>query len=257
MNITLENCYSVMLAEGNKHETVKERKKIEELLKKQNVPLFEKIIEAQIKYAGVSYCKYEKDEDEAYRLDLFNDEDIKGEFALNSFWEPKDSENRYWIDPLDKNRYYFHFIENETHNEQGPFICDKGNIYEFCMGNLYKSADSIEEYLDDAGIHFYLFRSKPNWFIGSLNEEEFKKIQNKISLKNLKTKHITNKNMLWLTNEDETLIIRRQLEYEGFSNLNNRINIFCENMDLLVSLKEKEIVKARTVKEYYKQFPEW
>ena len=72
MNITLENCYSVMLAEGNKHETVKERKKIEELLKKQNVPLFEKIIEAQIKYAGVSYCKYEKDEDEAYRLDLFN-----------------------------------------------------------------------------------------------------------------------------------------------------------------------------------------
>ena len=257
MNITLENCYSVMLAEGTKHETINERNKIEELLKKQDIPLFEKIIEAQIRYAGVSYCKYEKDEDEACKLDLFNVEDVEWEFILNSFWSPKDLENEYWISPLDKNRYYFHFIKNENNHEQGPFICDKGNIYEFCMGYVYKSADSIEEYLEDAGIHFYLFRSKPNWFIDSLDEEEFKKIQNEISLKILKTKHITNKNMIWLTNEDETVIIRRQLEYEGFPNLNNAISIFCENIDLLVSLREKEIVKVRTVKEYYKQFPGW
>lgn len=257
MNITLDNCVAIMLAEGERHETIKDRNKLEELLKEENLPIIDKFIEAQIKYGGISYFKYEKQENEEYIFDFcFN---MDGEILLNGVWVPEDlkdpRKHHSYLCVEDKNKYYINFMEN-IHYEIGPIMDSVGRIYEFSMGRVPRVADSIEEFLENQGIYFYLFRAKSDWFTANLKEEEFELIKKKMKLKNLKTKYITNKYMIWLTNEEETLIIKKKIKDEYFD-LYARIEIFCKDIDLLKKIKGDANLKPITIKEYYTEYPGW
>ena len=232
MDITLDNCCFMMLAEAEKEKTLKSREEIEKNFKENDIPLFEKVIDFQVKYGGLSYFRLGKTNRSGFIMDLYK-EYPKENYALNMILTPEElQEDEDSFEVKDKDKYHFSCMDYRYAGDWGPFIDEDGRIYGFSMGCITIAADSIEEFLEYEAVYFYLVKTRENWIRYNLGAREFMMIKALENLKKIQNQHFTDKYMSWWTNEGNSIFIKIKESHEFFPRAGFRGEMFCSEEKL-------------------------
>ncbi|MGL4760556.1 MAG: hypothetical protein ACRCWG_03775 [Sarcina sp.] len=175
---------------------------IERIFIEEGIPIFEKVIEFQLDFAGLAY-RIGEDFDMGFNMKIIG-ENHKGKKSISGIWE-KDE------------KYYFECMEYPYAGDWGNFINQDGKIFGFAMGNIFPIADNIEEYLEDKGIlHELALENYKRKNLENYEFEDFKEVQN---LSKVKNPHFTNKFFEWWENDEKTILARYETEEKSLGGI--------------------------------------
>ena len=179
-----------------------DKETIEKIFIEDGIPIFEKVIEFQMDFAGLAY-RLGDDFDSGFNLKIIG-EDVKGKRRVSGEFRANE-------------RYYFECMEYPYAGDWGNLIGQDGEIFGFAMGNIYPIADSIEEYLEDEGLIHELVLEK--WTRGCLEKKEFKRFKKAEKLKKVENLHFTNKFFEWWENDTKTILARQETEAKSLGGI--------------------------------------
>lgn len=186
-----------MLQCGKKVVALNNREEIILAFKEKNIPIFENVVEFQKKYGGIWY-KIGENYYEGYRLDMFYYNDFHDKYELRYFTK-------------EDGVYYFQCMDYHYAGDIGPCIDQFGKIYNFGMGSFFIRADSIEEFLDDEAIKYYIENQKLEYINRKISREEIDEFIKRNHLFKIEKETFTGKYFEWWKNTEESIFIRIDL----------------------------------------------
>ncbi|WP_066875046.1 NADH dehydrogenase [Clostridium mediterraneense] len=210
-----------MLSSGKRVNTLKDREEIKKIFIKEGLPLFDKVIDFQVRFGGIWY-KFGEDFYEGFKLDMF-------------YFDEQDKRYRFHGVILRNNKYYFNCMDYHYAGDWGPFIDQDGKIYTFCMGLLDITANSIEEFLDDEAIKFYIVDKYGSWLSRGIDIHQTIEFRENNNLIKIDRDSFSGKYFKWWCNPEETIFIRIDLLHPYCG------DIFCKNQKILKQLYKSDV----------------
>lgn len=186
-----------MIEYGERNTALTDSEKIIALFEESNLPWSEKIIEFQQRYGGLKY-RIGESYYVGFRLDLFFFNEHKNEYSL------------YYVHE-DDGLYYYNCMDYLYSGDVGPCINIEGQIFYFGMGQVFITADSIEEFLEDEAIKFDFTYENRNWFTTTLNKELVDEIRHFQEFNRIENSNFSYKYFEWWVNKDSSVYIRINL----------------------------------------------
>lgn len=132
-----------------------------------NIPIYEKVIDFFCIYGGRTFC-YENSS-------LFNNTiQIREGYTIQSFPERVEEKD---------GKFYYSCMDYHYAGDWGPHIDQDGRIYSFGMGEYYKQADNMAEFMEQQWYKAVGNREKLSYIISGTEEQKHYLRNRKISLK--------------------------------------------------------------------------
>ncbi len=205
-----------MLLEGKIVGTVKERNEIIKIFEEEGIPVFDKVIDFQEQFSGISF-KIGKTFYKGFEMNLLCFDAYKGKYVLN-YVTKKDG------------KFFFECMDFYFGGDIGPFIDEDGKIYDFCMGNLFLCADSIEEFLEDEAVKYYFVSNNDKWLNRGTNMIEINEFKRTNSFHKIEKESFSGKYFEWWCDE-ETVFIRIDLTRKY-----SYAELYCKDQNVLKKL---------------------
>lgn len=226
-----------LLKDAKIEEALNDRKEVEKVFKELGSPIFEKVIDFQVRFGGIFYRIGENFCD-GFKMGIIR-QDYKKNYTIHC--DIRDVvKNKKVLDT----RYYYECMEYNYAGDWGPHIDQDGKIFDFAMGILFPIAETIEEYLEDEAIKHDLL--KKSWLTQRISENKYKELIEKKIINRIENKHFSHKYFNWWKNDEETIFIRIETDEKTLGGyLTKYIEIYYVNQDILDSLYEKEILELQ------------
>jgi hypothetical protein len=211
-----------MLQAGKRLNTINEMEQIKKVFNDEGLPIFEKVVEFQALYGGISY-KIGESFYYGFSMDLFCYDAYKCKYKLRFFTK-------------ENGKYFFQCMDYHYAGDIGPCIDEDGRIYDFSMGRFLLRANSIEEFLDDEAIKYYFVNIQSKWLNRGAQMDEIAEFKKTANIAKIERQSFSDMYFEWWTNVEESIFIRINL-------LNKGASVYCRNEDVLHNLY-KENKKA-------------
>lgn len=237
-NYDLSDKAITLLKDAKIEEALNDREQIEKIFIESGKPIFEKVIDFQVRFGGVFYRMGESFYD-GFKMGVIGLDDKENYIIRHC--ETRDIKDN---DGVVETRYYYECMDYDYAGDWGPHIDQDGKIFDFSMGVLFPVAETIEEYLEDEAIRHDLL--KKSWVNHSISEEKCKELIEKKVINRVENKHFSHRYFNWWKNDEETIFIRIDTDEKTLGGyLTTYRDIYCSNQDLLDSLYENEILELQ------------
>lgn len=236
-NYDLSDKAITLLKDAKIEEALNDREQIEKIFIESGKPIFEKVIDFQVRFGGIFYRMGESFRD-GFKMGVIGSYDKENYIRHCETREIEDN------DGVVKTRYYYECMDYDYAGDWGPHIDQDGKIFGFAMGFLFPKAETIEEYLEDEAIRHDLL--KKSWANQQIPEERGQAIIENKNMKRIENKHSSHRYFNWWKNDEETIFIRIDTDEKTLGGyLIKHTKIYCSNQDLLDSLYENEILELQ------------
>lgn len=219
----LSSSANEMLHFAGKKNAINNRAEIIEILKKNELPISDAVVNLQEKYGGISY--------------RFSDVSLKG-FEIDIFdYDQERKFNKVRYTQKYQEEIAFNCMNYHYAGDFGNFINESGQILKFSMGKLSVIADTIEEFIESEAVKYHFLKDQNQWFERGFYRKEFSDwiTNEKVGLYKLEKQ--SNNYKQWYTNKEEDIFI----EYINNDYEINGGSVFLKNKSAMKKLYDKLI----------------
>ncbi len=214
----LSSSANEMLHSACKKNTINNKAEIIEILKTNDLPISDAVVNLQAKYGGISY--------------RFSDISLKG-FEIDLFdYDPERKLYKVRYTQKFQEEIAFNCMNYHYAGDFGNFINESGQILKFSMGKLSVIADTIEEFLESEAVKYQFLKEQNQWFERGFYLKEFRDWITNEEIGLYKLEKHSNRYKQWYTNKEEDIFI----EYINHDYEINGGSVFIKNKTAMLRL---------------------